>query len=199
VRAKAAAAKPSLLLIDFLNPLDFDGAERLAPHALKAARQTAVVAARMRRKRYPVIYVNDNFGHWESEFSSVVASCRERGGASAHLSELVAPQPGDISVLKPRHSGFYGTPLEFLLEELRIDTLVVTGIAADSCVMFTAMDAFMRQFRLWVPRNCVASKTTPLRDRALQQMERAAKAVTMATSVGLAKGIAAARDRHRQH
>jgi nicotinamidase-related amidase len=189
-------ARPSLLLVDFLNPLDFGGAQRLAPHALRAARKTAALAAEMRAKRYPIIYANDNFGHWESEFSSVVAGCLERGGASAQLAQLIAPQQGDLSVLKPRHSGFYGTPLEFLLEELNVDTLVVTGLAADLCVMFTAMDAFMRQFRQWIPRDCVASETIALRDRALQQMERAAKAVTMPSTTSLAKAIAEARARY---
>ena len=167
----------------------------MAPHAVRAAQRTTLLANESRKKRYPVIYANDNFGHWDSEFSSVVASCQQRGGASALLAQLLAPQAGDLSVLKPRHSGFYGTPLEFLLEELRIDTLIVVGMAAESCVMITALDAFLRKFRLWVPRDCVASETIALRDRALAQMERVAKAAIAPSTIGLARGIAAARAR----
>ena len=166
----------ALLLIDFMNPFDYAGAELLAPRAIRAAQNTGRLKARMRAARVPVIYANDNFGRWESDFEAVVANCRERGGASARIAELLAPAAGDRSILKPRHSAFFGTPLEFLLDELGADTLVLTGISADSCIMFTAHDAYLRKYALWVPGDCVASEREVWRRGALAHMERTLKA-----------------------
>jgi len=166
----------ALLLIDFMNPFDYAGAELLAPRAIRAAQNAGRLKARMRAARVPVIYANDNFGRWESDFEAVVANCRERGGASAKIVELLAPAAGDRSILKPRHSAFFGTPLEFLLDELGADTLVLTGISADSCIMFTAHDAYLRKYALWVPGDCVASEREAWRRGALAHMERTLKA-----------------------
>jgi nicotinamidase-related amidase len=166
----------ALLLIDFMNPFDYEGAELLAPRAIRAAQNTRQLKARMRAQRVPVIYANDNFGRWESDFEAVVDNCRQRGGASARIAELLAPEPADRSILKPRHSAFFGTPLEFLLDELGVDTLVLTGLSADSCIMFTAHDAYLRQYALWVPGDCVASEREAWRRAALAHMERTLKA-----------------------
>lgn len=166
----------ALLLVDFMNPLDFDGAEDMAPHAVKAARQAARLRERMRAERAPIIYANDNFGRWESDFAAVVAECERRGGASATMAKLLAPQPGDRSILKPRHSAFFGTPLEFLLDELRVSRLVLAGLAADSCIMFTAHDAYLRKYELWIPGDCVASEHDAWRRDALAYMARVMKA-----------------------
>ncbi len=166
----------ALLLIDFMNPLDFDGADALAPHAVEAAKRAQVLRERMRREGAPIIYANDNFGRWESDFDAVVESCIARGGASAAMAALLAPQKGDRSVLKPRHSAFFGTPLEFLLDELDVDRLVLTGLAADSCIMFTAHDAYLREYDLWIPADCVASEQEAWRRDALAYMARVMKA-----------------------
>ena len=177
-RARTRATKPgaALLLIDFMNPLDFDGAQALAPMAVEAAKRAAELRKRMRARRVPVIYANDNFGRWESDFAAVVADCRRRGGASAAMAKLLAPSRGDRSVLKPRHSAFFGTPLEFLLDELGVHSLVLAGLAADSCVMFTAHDAYLREYALWIPADCVASENDAWRRDALAYMARVMKA-----------------------
>jgi nicotinamidase-related amidase len=117
-----------------------------------------------------------NFGRWESDFAGVVASCRRRGGASAAMADRLAPNADDRSVLKPRHSAFFGTPLEFLLDELGIEALVLAGLAADSCIMFTAHDAYLRKYDLWIPGDCVASERDLYRRQALAHMERVLKA-----------------------
>lgn len=175
-RATRRTTRAALLLIDFMNPLDFEGADALAPRALKAGRNAAKLKARMRADHAPVVYANDNFGRWESDFDGVVAHCHERGGASAEIASILAPQPGDRSILKPRHSAFFGTPLEFLLDELRVDRLVLTGLAADSCIMFTAHDAYLREYELWIPEDCVASQRDADRRAALAYMQRTLKA-----------------------
>lgn len=172
----AARERPALLLIDFMNPFDFDGADALAPRAVRAAQRTAALKASLRRGHVPVIYANDNFGRWESDFDAVVKRCIDRGGASARIARMLAPSPGDRSILKPRHSAFFGTPLGFLLEELAVNRLVLTGIAADSCIMFTAHDAYLRKYALRIPGDCVASEQDEYRRAALAYMARTLKA-----------------------
>lgn len=169
-------ARAVLLLVDFLNVMDFDTAEALAPHALKAAAKAAALKATLRRAGVPVIYANDNFGHWESDIHAVVETCRERGGAAGKLAALLAPEEGDRSVLKPRHSAFFGTPLDFLLEELEVRRLVLAGLTADSCIMFTAHDAYVRGYDLWIPGDCVAAAEPRHARASLEHMERVLKA-----------------------
>ena len=122
-----------LLVIDFFNPDGFRQAPGLAKPALAAARCTARLKRALRKRRAPAIYASDNFGRWQSEFSALVEECRDVRGAAGEIASLLAPEPGDWSVLKPRHSAFYGTPLQFMLEELGAETLVLTGVSADSC------------------------------------------------------------------
>ena len=185
-------AAKALVLVDVFNPLDFENGHKLAPDAIRAARNAAALAARCRQSRWPVIYANDHFGHWRSNFSDVMRTCLALGGASAKIAAWMRPAASDYSILKPRHSAFYGTPLEFLLEDLRVASLVIAGIAADSCVLYTALDAHLRDFRLWVPRDCVAAETDDWRQRAIRQIERAAKAWTGPSTDPLQHGIAQA-------
>jgi nicotinamidase-related amidase len=186
---KSKRAKGALLLVDFMNPLDFDGVEQLVPKAIAAAKRTVALKRRCREAQVPVVYANDNFGRWESQFAEVVRTCLESGGPSAQLARLLEPEEGDLSILKPRHSAFYGTPLEFLLTELEADTLILAGLTAESCVLFTACDAFLRGYPVWVPEDCVASKTTAATRRALTQIESAAKVWTGPSRTPLATGL----------
>ena len=174
-----ARATTVLLLVDFLNFMDFDSARLLAPHALRAAHRALALKRRLARSRVPVIYANDNFGHWESDIHAIVETCIARGGASRKLAELMAPERGDRSVLKPRHSAFFGTPLEFLLDDLNARRLVITGLTSDSCVTFTAHDAYVRGYRIWVPSDCVAAARPQFTRNALEHMKRVLKASTL--------------------
>lgn len=106
--------------------------------------------------------------------------------AAGEIAMLLAPQAGDWSLLKPRHSAFYRTPLEFMLEELGARTLILTGVSADTCITMTAHDAHVRKFAVWVPRDCVASADPAHARSALDQLERATGASTV-SSRGVAK------------
>ena len=116
--------------------------------------------ARAEELGIPAIYVNDNFGRWQSNFHAQVEHCLADGirwaGRSSRCS---SPAPDDYFVLKPKHSGFFSTTLDILLEYLGAKTLVLTGIAGNICVLFTANDAYLRDFGLIVPRDAVASNT----------------------------------------
>jgi nicotinamidase-related amidase len=166
----------ALLIVDFINQFDFDGAAKLAPRALAAAERTAALKKRARRDGVPCIYANDNFGHWRSEFSRQVEECAAAPGAPGRIAGLLRPGGDDYSILKPRHSAFYGTPLEFLLEELEVGCLALTGVAADNCIFATAQDAYVRKFRLWVPADCVAAQQAKHERESLDHMGRTMKA-----------------------
>ena len=185
-----ARTRTVLLLVDFLNFMDFDSARALAPHAIRAARAARALKAKLARARIPAIYANDNFGHWESDIRAIVETCVARGGASRMLAELIAPSAKDHSILKPRHSAFFGTPLEFLLDEMGAERLVIAGLTTESCVMFTAHDAYVRNYAIWVPGDCVASARPAHTREALSHMARVLKASTARSTLPLAEAFA---------
>jgi nicotinamidase-related amidase len=172
----AGRRRRALLLVDFLNPLDFSGDRAFLRRALRAARATARLRARLHARRTPVIYANDHWGRWTQSLPELVERLRASDLPGHALTGILAPGPRDYLLLKPRHSAFYGTPLDFLLDELRVGELVVTGIAANNCVLFTAHDAYLRGYRLWIPSDCVASERDADRHTALAHMQGVLKA-----------------------
>jgi nicotinamidase-related amidase len=175
-------SKVALLLIDWINDLEFDEGEKLFPQALAAAKATAALRRRAKQAEVPVIYCNDNFGRWRSDFRALLAHVLEDGVRGQPLAELLAPDEDDYFVLKPKHSGFHSTTLDVLLAHLGANTLILTGIAGNFCVLFTAQDAYMRDFRLLVPRDCVASEEQRDNNYALQHIEKVCKADTRPSS-----------------
>jgi nicotinamidase-related amidase len=171
-------SRVALLLIDVINDMQFEGAERLVRHALPMARHLERLKKRAREAGIPAIYVNDNFGRWRSDFRRLVEYCTTQDVPGREISQLLRPDPEDYFVLKPMHSGFFGTTLDMLLQELGVSTLILTGVAANICVLFTANDAYMRHLRVYVPEDCVASNTPRENRYALAQMETVLKAVT---------------------
>lgn len=168
----------ALLLIDVINPMDFAGAENLMRPATVAAQRIAELSRRARGADVPVIYVNDNFDCWHLGFRELVDDLLARRVPGRSIIECLRPQPqSDYYVLKPSHSGFFRTGLEVLLARMRARTLVLTGFAGDICVLFTANDAYMRGFRVIVPRDCIASERQEDNTHALSQMARLLKAI----------------------
>jgi nicotinamidase-related amidase len=131
-----------LLLVDVINDFDFPDGAQLFRHALPAARKLAARKRRLRERGVPAIYVNENFGRWQSDFRAQVERCQRKDARGAAIAHLLAPAEDDYSVLKPKHSGFYySTSLAVLLTYLGARRLIFTGFAADICVLFTANDA----------------------------------------------------------
>jgi nicotinamidase-related amidase len=122
------------------------------------AKAIAELKRRAQEAGVPIVYVNDNFGRWQSNFNHQVEHCLKDGVRGEPVVELLQPDEHDYFVLKPKHSGFYSTALDVLLEYLGANTLILTGIAANICVLFTANDAYMRDFNLFIPQDCVASR-----------------------------------------
>jgi nicotinamidase-related amidase len=168
----------ALLLVDVINDFDFPGAGALIKAADAASVPLARLAARARKARVPVIYVNDNFGRWRSDWRSVVAQCVAEDAPGHRLTRRLRPTTDDYFVLKPKHSGFFATPLDILLRYLGVDTLVLTGFAADICILLTANDAYMRDYRIVVPGDCVASNTRAKTEFALREVREVLKGST---------------------
>jgi nicotinamidase-related amidase len=166
----------ALLLIDVINDLAFPEAEDLLRQALPMARRLERLKERCAEKGISTIYVNDNFGRWRSDFRAVIRHCLADDSPGRPIVERLLPNENDYFVLKPAHSGFFSTTLEVLLSYLQVDTLILTGVAGDICVLYTANDAYMRGFQLVVPRDCVASNSPDVNRRALSQMSKLLKA-----------------------
>jgi nicotinamidase-related amidase len=169
--AKVPHSQRVLVLIDYINPLNFPGAEKLAKPALTAARATVRLREQLDGEKVAVVYANDNYGVWQSDFQALVAQCSAREDASGEIARLLAPRPRDITLLKPRHSAFFCSALELLLKEMGARDLILAGLATDICVQMTAADAFLRGYQgVWVPSDCTAAETTAAKAASLRYM-----------------------------
>ena len=163
-------AEVALLLIDVINDLEFESGDELMRQALPMAERLAELKRRAKEAGVPVVYVNDNFGKWQSDFKKILAHCLEEDVRGRPLAELLSPDDDDYFVLKPKHSGFFSTTLDILLDYLQAKTLVLTGLTGDICVLFTAHDAYMRDFNLVIPSDCVASNDPSENEYSLRKM-----------------------------
>jgi nicotinamidase-related amidase len=172
----------ALLLIDVINDLEFPEGGQVLDAALAMAKRLAKLASRARASGVPVVYVNDNFGRWRSDFHAQVDHCLRDGVRGEPLVRLLMPSSEDYFVLKPKHSGFFSTTLDTLLGYLGARKLILTGIAGNMCVMYTANDAYMRDYRLFVPEDCTVSNTEEENRFALDHIRRLLKADTSPSS-----------------
>src|SRR5437660_4531616 len=189
--------KVALLLIDVINDFDFPEADQLMKHARPMARTLLRLKRQAQKAGVPVIYVNDNFGRWKSDFRRTVDYCA-RHGHGRDIVRLLRPEENDYFVLKPKHSGFFSTTLETLLRYLETQTLILTGIAGNFCVLFTANDAYMRDFNLFVPRDCTVSNTEKENESALRLMQKFLKADTRSSSKIVLRTLERKKPRHRR-
>lgn len=183
-RLHQAPEKPdtALLLIDVINDLEFDGGEKLLVHAKPMAAALSKLKDRAKLAGIPVIYANDNFGQWRSDFPKLVGHCLDEKVRGRHIVTQLAPQSDDYFILKPKHSAFYQTNLDTLIKYLGINTVILTGMAADICILFTANDAYMRDLHLVVPPDCIAAEDPEQSRLVLQLMARVLKAVIKPSS-----------------
>lgn len=170
----------ALIIIDLITEMKHEGAEAMREPVEAAARAVRRLRDEADAAELPVIYVNDNFGEWHSEGSRLVDRALKQGVARS-IVERLRPRDTDYFIIKPQFSGFYATNLPVLLPKLGVDRLILTGIAADICVLFTAADAHMRDYRLWVPGDAVAARTAERRCWALEIMRDAMDAETRPT------------------
>ncbi|UTR11582.1 cysteine hydrolase [Evansella sp. LMS18] len=168
----------ALLLVDVINDFKFDDGEDLFKYALPMAKNLASLKAKAKSLDIPVLYVNDNYGQWQSDFPGIVDHCRQSSKLGKPVIDLLSPDNDDYFVLKPQYSGFFLSPLRLLLDYLNVKSLIITGLAGNMCVQFTANDAFMRGYKLYVPSDCVASRNEEENKSALDLMEKVLRADT---------------------
>ena len=168
--------RTALLLVDVINDMDFEGSESLVRFAEPMARRLHELKRRCRAAGVPTIYINDNFGKWRSDFRSLVQHCLDEPVPGREVAKLLKPDDEDYFVLKPKNSAFFGTTLDTLLTNLGTSTVILTGIAGDNCVLFSANDAYLRDYRLFIPCDCVVSNSREENDAALRLMEKVVKA-----------------------
>lgn len=178
----------ALILIDIISDFEFEDGEKLFKHALPMARKLAALRKKAKAADVPIIYVNDNFGKWQSNFKNLLEHASHEKVRGAEIVKMLKPDEDDYFVLKPKHSGFYSTTLSILLEHLECKTLVLTGVTTDICILFTAGDAYMRDFNLLVPSDCVAAVEKKENQHALKHITRVLKAdISPSSKINFAK------------
>ena len=171
-----------LLFIDLINSMDFEGAEELLPKFENVVNVAVRLRSEADKLGVPTIYVNDNYGEWHSERTKIVEACLNPENRCSAQIKRVTPRASDYFVIKPQVSGFYATNLPVILPRLGVSRLVMVGVAADICILFTAADAHMREYDLWVPSDGVASENDERRDWALDTLSKTMDAETRPTT-----------------
>lgn len=164
----------ALLIIDMINDFKFEYGPVLAEKALRMTDPILKLKKQFKQQNLPVIYINDHYQLWQANLPNLIAHCSNK--QSVPILKKLAPQEDDYFLMKPKHSAFYNTPLETLLRELSINTLVLTGIAGNICVLFTANDAYMRGYQLIIPSDCIESNDYRDNEYALLMMKNVLKA-----------------------
>lgn len=171
----------ALLIVDMINDFEFPGSDALLRNTLPAVPAIAQLKKQARKSKVPVIYANDNFGKWRSDFRQQVQHCLKSEAAGKPIVALLKPDPDDYFVLKAKHSAFFATPLELLLEHLGTKVLVLVGVSGDSCITFTAHDAYMRGLSLVLPRDAIASMEAKENRACLERLERVVDATVVSS------------------
>ncbi|AZB41161.1 cysteine hydrolase [Bacillus sp. FJAT-42376] len=166
--------KTALLIIDMINDFQFGYGPELAKKAAGIADSLSKLKQKAAETGIPVIYINDHYNLWQADLQKIINKCRNT--LSTQVIDALAPGDKDYFLIKPKHSAFYGTALNTLLYHLKIDTLILTGLAGNICVLFTANDAYMRGYNLIVPPDTVASVSDEDEEYALRMMKNVLKA-----------------------
>ena len=169
--------KSALIVVDMLNEYDHEDAEVLVESVRTALPAMRGLVARAAQEETAIVYVNDNYGDWSAGRPEIVE--RAIAGRAGELVEPIAPADGTWFISKARHSIFYETQLEYLLREQGIERVVLVGQVTEQCILYSALDAYVRHFNLAVPCDAVAGIHADLADAALRMMERNMRAEVM--------------------
>lgn len=162
-------ADKALLIVDMINNFEFDMGETLAKKTEKIVPHILSLKEHARQNEWPIIYINDHYGLWQADIKNIQQEyTNER---SKDIITKIAPVDADYFLIKPKHSAFYETALHTLLTELQVRHIIITGIAGNICVLFTANDAYMREYSITIPKDCIASNSDEDNEFALTMME----------------------------
>jgi nicotinamidase-related amidase len=161
--------RSALIVIDMLNAYEHDDAEPLTRSVERALPQMRALIERAQREDVLTIYVNDNFGAWNSDRDELVRTAL--AGRFPHLVEPLTPSEDTLFVIKARHSIFFQTPLEYLLAQEDVERIVLIGQVTEQCILYSALDAYIRHLSVVVPNDAVAHIHADLAEPALRMME----------------------------
>jgi nicotinamidase-related amidase len=161
--------RTALIVTDMLNPYDHPDADKLVQSVERAVQPISELIGRARDAGLHIIYVNDNHEDWSSNADDLVKTALD--GERPDLIEPIVPEPDDDFLLKLRHSVFYATPLEHLLRERDVERLIFTGQVTEQCVLYSALDATIREYPLTIPRDALAHIHQDLAEASLKMME----------------------------
>ncbi|WP_214414832.1 cysteine hydrolase family protein [Sphaerisporangium fuscum] len=171
----------ALIVIDMLSPYDHEDVELLEASAEEVVPPLAELVRRAhRRDDVDVIYVNDNYGDFAGAKEQI--EDRARKGRRPDLVEPLLPPEGCAFLPKVRHSAFFGTSLEYLLQRQEVETVILTGQVTEQCILYTALDAYVRHYSIRIPEDCVAHIHADLARAALRMMERNMRAEITASA-----------------
>lgn len=162
----------ALVIIDVINDLEFPGGENVLPWAEKMAAALIPIRDAARAASVPVIYANDNYGQWRSNFDDIYKHAVRKTARGRHVARRLKPGRDDYFILKPKHSAFFATSMVPLLESLKVRRLILTGIATNLCVLFSAHDAYMNEYEILVLSDCCAAESDDDHNIALDQLKR---------------------------
>lgn len=165
------SARSAVLAIDLINPFDYPGATPLLREMTKVLPNIRRFLGRARAAGVPVIYCNDNFGQWRSDFQATIARCAGECAIGKTIVREIIPDADDYFVFKPKHSAFVETPLRILLNQLNVRRICLLGIAADSCILATALHGYMLEFEVAVVRDAIAAETAARKRAALEVLK----------------------------
>jgi nicotinamidase-related amidase len=160
----------AMIVTDMLNTYEHEDADRLAESVEESLGPIRSLIAAARERELPLIYVNDNYGDWNS--SSEELAKRAMSGRRPDLVEPILPPEGSMFVIKARHTIFYETPLNYLLTQIGVESIVLVGQVTEQCILYSALDAYVRHLEVAVPPDAVAHIHHDLADAALEMMER---------------------------
>ncbi len=163
--------KAAVIVIDMIN--DFVSGVFKNSRAAKIIPNIEALLSQARRLKAPVIYATDaHLPGIDPEFE-VWGRHAESGSWGAEIVDELKPRKGDFRVYKRKYSAFQGTDLDQLLRELKVDTVILTGVVTDICIQHTAADAFFRGYRIIVPKDCVEAVDAPTQEAAMRFMRKA--------------------------
>lgn len=164
----------ALIIIDIINNFDFKHGEILADKTLHIVNPLKKLKDYFKNNQLPIIYVNDHYNLWQANLEKIVKHCQNP--LNEIIFSVLLPEEDDYFLIKPKHSAFYGTALNILLKQLQVKTLILVGVAGNICVLFTANDAYMREYKLIIPKDCIASVDDNDQTYALTMMQNVLKA-----------------------
>jgi len=165
----AQLAKTAILFIDIINDFNFNGGEKLLENTKAILSNLVNLKTYAKKNEIPLIYINDHYGLWQADYDKIINHCRNE--RSEQIIDSLKPDDEDYFLIKPEHSAFFQTPLQTLLTELKKNRLILAGIAGDICILFSAKDAYMYQYDMHIPKNCMASEEKNMNNYALYLME----------------------------